>query len=119
MPAAEVVQLNVRLPRELKEQGDATLALVGSSPAKIIRQVWTRLAEGGKAYERLVDALADSEGSNQGDEPFPAIERATKLFENMAAHVGLDVSTFEPSGLSDHEILEQTDWERLVERGLA
>ena len=118
MPVAEVVQLNVRLPRTLKEQGDATLALVGSSPAKIIRQVWTRLAEGGERYERLADALADAHDSDQTDELFAPIERATKLFEDMGARLGLDVSTFEPSGLSDHEVLEQADWDRLAERGL-
>lgn len=118
MPAAEVVQLNVRLPRALKEQGDATLALVGSSPAKIIRQVWTRLAEGGEGFERLADALSDARDSDQTDEFLAPIERATKLFEGMGGRLGLDISTFEPSGLSDHEILEQADWDWLVERGL-
>ena len=119
MPAGEVVQLNVRLPRTLKEQGDATLALVGSSPAKIIRQVWTCLADGGERYERLSNVLSDSQVTTQDEELFAPIERATRLFENMGERFGLDVSTFEPSALSEHEILEQADWERLVERGLA
>ena len=118
MPAAEVVQLNVRLPRTLKEQGDATLALVGSSPAKIIRQVWTCLADGGERYERLKDVLADSQPNDQEEELFAPIERATKLFESMGAQLGLDVSTFEPSALSEHEMLEEADWEWFVERGL-
>ena len=118
MPAAEVVQLNVRLPRVLKEQGDATLALVGSSPAKIIRQVWTCLADGGERYERLSDVLAETQDTTQDEELFAPIERAAKLFENMGARFGLDVSTFEPSALSEHEMLEQADWDRLVERGL-
>ena len=118
MPVAEVVQLNVRLPRALKEQGDATLSLVGSSPAKIIRQVWTRLSEGGEGYERLAEALVDARDTDQTDEFFAPIERATKLFESMGERLGLDISTLEPSCLSDREILEQADWEWLVERGL-
>ena len=118
MSVADVVQLTVRLPRALKEQGDATLSLVGSSPAKIIRQVWTCLAGGGERYERLAEALANSRDADQNEELFAPIERATKLFENMGARLGVDLSSFEPSGLSEHEILEQEDWERLVERGL-
>lgn len=119
MPPGEAVQLNVRLPRELKEQGDATLALVGSSPAKVIRRVWSCLAQGGDAYDRLVDALDAADVVGESKPKIDPLVHATGLFEALGASFGLDVATFEPSMLDEHELLERIEWERLGERGLA
>ena len=119
MPTGEAVQLNVRLPRELKEQGDATLALVGSSPARVIRRVWSCLAQGGEAYDRLVDALDAADVVGEAKPRTDPLARAAGLFESLGASLGLDVAAFEPSALDDHELLERIEWERLGERGLA
>lgn len=119
MPTGEAVQLNVRLPRELKEQGDATLALVGSSPAKVIRRVWSCLAQGGEAYDRLVDALDAADVVGESKPAIDPLTRAAGLFESIGTSFGLDAATFEPSVTDEHELLERIEWERLGERGLA
>jgi hypothetical protein len=111
-----IAQVNVRMSRELKERGDATLAAAGSSPAKMIRQLWDRLAEGGEAYERVMRALAPARDAKAET---PAIERSARLFEELGASLGLDAATFQPDLRPEREILEELDWERLQERGLA
>lgn len=116
----DAVQLNVRLPRVLKEQGDATLALVGSTPVRIIRKLWEKLAQGGDAYRdvmRVLEAEPES-GLPDREEPDP-VTRSTQLFASMGASMGLDVAAFEPSAQDPYEVLEESDWELLAERGLA
>lgn len=119
MSQTEAVQLNVRLPRELKERGDETLALVGSSPAKVIRRVWTCLAQGGAAYDRLVAALGAADEAGAAASKDSPLEHATGLFESLGSSLGLGISSFEPSALDEKELLESIEWERLAERGLA
>ena len=116
----EVAQLNVRLPRTLKQQGDATLALMGSSPAKIIRQLWTRLAEGGDSYERIARALFEGDTAKDAvhEAELSPLVRATSLFENLGMSMGLDIASFEPSTKSEDDLLEEIEWDRLSERGL-
>lgn len=114
-----VAQLNVRIPRDLKERGDATLALVGSSPAKIVRQLWTKLARGGAAYERIAQALADESSATADDSNSRALARSTHLFEDIGASFGLDVRTFEPDLRPEADILEEVEWDLLASKGLA
>lgn len=116
MPTAAIAQVNVRMPRQLKERGDATLALAGSSPVKVIRQLWERLAEGGEAYERVMRALAPDE--DVADEGF-LIGRSARLFEDIGSSLGLDIAAFQPDVRPEREILEELEWERLKERSLA
>ena len=111
----DAVQLNVRLDRAVKERGDAVLAIAGSSPSDIIHRLWDKLAQGGGAYERISQALAD--------EPAPAADRSpfaagANMFAELGASLGLDPASFKPSGLDDHEALEQIEWEQLADRGL-
>jgi hypothetical protein len=116
----DAVQLNVRLPRELKEQGDATLSLFGSSPVRIIRKLWEKLAQGGDAYRDVMRALETEPEPDltSREEPDP-ITRSTQLFASMGASMGMDISTFAPSARDPYEVLEESDWELLVEKGLA
>ena len=116
----DAVQLNVRLPRELKEQGDATLSLFGSSPVRIIRKLWEKLAQGGDAYRDVMRALETEPEPDltSREEPDP-ITRSTQLFASMGASMGMDISTFAASARDPYEVLEESDWELLVEKGLA
>jgi len=57
MDASTIAQVNVRMERSLKERGDDTLRLAGSTPARIIRQLWECLASGGDTYERVMAAI--------------------------------------------------------------
>lgn len=117
--AANVAQVNVRLDRGLKERGDATLALAGSSPVKIIRQLWERLASGGDAYERIMEVLSPHQDAVAEVDPHQLVMRSSSLFQGLGAALGEDLSSFEPDLRPMSEILEDIEWELLEERGLA
>ncbi len=112
----ETVQLNVRLKRSVKDQGDATLAMAGSSPAKIIRKLWIKLAQGGEAYERISQVLSDGPEAD-GPSGSSSVDHAAHLFENLGSSLGLDISGFTPYGRSEDELMEEIEWEHLIERG--
>lgn len=116
---AAIAQVNVRMDRELKERGDATLSLVGSSPAKIIRQLWECLAAGGDAYERIIGALCPVQDVAPAADPHQRIMHSASLFWDFGASLGEDLPEFEPDPRPTLEILEDTDWELLKEKGLA
>lgn len=120
MSVASVAQLNVRMERELKEQGDATLSLAGSSPVRIIRQLWQFLARGGDAYERVMAVIAPAKaGATEERQAQSRIERSAGMFQELGASLGLDIAAFVPDPRPEHEVLEEVEWELLEERGLA
>ena len=116
---ASVAQVNVRMDRELKEQGDATLSLVGSSPVKIIRQLWERLATGGDAYERIMEVLGPPQDEADVENAHQLVVRSGDLFKEFGNSFGLDLSAFEPDPRPTSEVLEEAEWGLLEERGLA
>ena len=40
-----LVQLNVRIDREVKELGESRLELIGLTPTEFMRLIWARLAD--------------------------------------------------------------------------
>ena len=112
MPAT-IAQVNVRMNRELKERGDATLSLAGSSPVKIIRQLWECLALGGDAYERVMEVLCPAQDAGAVDDPHAIVARSASLFKSLGESFGGDLSTFEPDPRPASEILEEAEWELL------
>lgn len=118
--SSAMAQVNVRMQRELKERGDATLALVGSSPATIIRQLWQLLSEGGESYQRIMRVLTRADVAEDAPEAAESpLYRASHLFEDLGASLGLDLASFTPDTRSTAEVLEDIEWELLEERGLA
>lgn len=117
--AASMAQVNVRMDRELKEQGDATLSLVGSSPVKIIRQLWEYLASGGDAYGRIMEVLCPTQNADTLEDPHRFVMRSASLFQELGNSFGLDLSAFEPDLRPTSEVLEEIEWELLEGKGLA
>ncbi len=116
--AIATAQLNVRMDRELKERGDATLSLAGSSPVKIIRQLWECLASGGDAYERIMEVLCPPNDATSAVDPHQCVMRSVSLFEELGASFGVDLSAFEPDPRPTSKILEEVEWELMEEKGL-
>ena len=114
-----MAQVNIRMQRSLKERGDATLALVGSSPAAIIRQLWQALAAGGDAYQRIMQVLTKADVAEASPATDSSLCRASSLFEELGASLGLDPASFTPDIRPTSEVLEDIEWELLEERGLA
>ena len=100
-------QINVRVPGGLRDKGNSTLAVVGSSPTKIVREVWAVLAQGAEAYERLHKVLVaetSQSASDETDHRLAKLEQATSLFDEFGAGIGLDAATFVP--LDDNQTQE-------------
>ena len=114
-----IAQVNVRMDRGLKERGDATLRLAGTSPAKVIRQLWERLAAGGEAYEQIMGVLCPNQDATTSDDPHQLVVHSASLFQELGASLGIDPSTFEPDERPTSAILEELEWERMEERRLA
>lgn len=114
-----IAQVNVRMDRELKARGDATLSLAGSSPVKIIRQLWECLATGGDAYKRIMEVLCPAEDAVSAVDPHERVMRSANLFWDLGASLGEDLRSFEPDPRSTSEIAEEAEWELLEEKGLA
>ena len=100
-------QINVRVPSTLRDKGNATLSLVNSSPTKIIREVWSMLAQGAEAYERLHEALVAESSRDVAEDTnrrMAELERATNLFDEFSAGMDLNVLAFVP--LDDEQTQE-------------
>ena len=117
--ATSVAQVNVRMDRDLKERGDATLSLAGSSPVTIIRQLWKRLALGGDAYERIMEVLRQPQHATPAAEAHQRVMRSASLFGELEAVLDENLPAFEPDTRQALDILEEAEWELLEERGLA
>lgn len=120
MATASIAQLNVRMERELKNQGDATLSLAGSSPVRIIRQLWEFLASGGDAYERVMAVISPAKTDvSEGQRAQSRVARSAGMFQEMGASLGLDIATFTPDLRPEHDVLEEIEWGLLEGKGLA
>lgn len=118
MDASTIAQVNVRMDRTLKERGDDTLRLAGSTPVRIIRQLWECLASGGDAYERVMAALSPAqEGASEADASL-LVQHSASLFEGLGESLGLSSSAFKPDLRPEKEILEEVEWELLAEKEL-
>lgn len=118
MGTTSIAQVNVRMDRGLKERGDATLRLAGSTPARVIRQLWERLALGGDAYERVMDAILPAQDKATVDEAHHAVQQSARLFGELGESLGLDSLTFEPDLRPEKDILEEIEWELLEGKDL-
>lgn len=103
--AGEMVMLNVRMERELREAGNAVLAELGVSPSAFVRAMWELLAGDRVKAEREVAAIMKPERTPERqaeiDRKKAALERGSHLFETLAEALELDPATFVP--LTDEE----------------
>ncbi len=108
-PATPVAQINVRIDRDLKEEGDAALVDAGLSPSQVVRDLWGKLAQGGEAAEAVVALLGPDEMDDDEraaiDARLEVVERTSRRREALAQLLGLsgsDVPLY-PGGYDWHE----------------
>lgn len=91
MTTSTMVQMNVRMDRDLKTRGDAALADIGFSPSEAVRALWARVARRGAdaaAVQKLLsDGAATSRPAASKIEANPEMERKLKLIEGSAGLV--------------------------------
>ena len=92
----QIAQINVRIDRTLKDEGDAVLAEAGMSPTTIVRSLWTKLAQRGTALDEVVAALdaggRTSEEQAAIDAKMAVVDRAARRRDELAQSLGLSAA---------------------------
>lgn len=120
--ATATTQLNVRMESDLKASGDAVMLDHGISPSHMVRSVWKAVAQGGDALKRVMEVLEDN--SNHDSSQVPASDssgattRATQLFAEGCARLGISDAAYVPGTRTWREMREGAIEERLSERGV-
>lgn len=91
--STQIAQINVRIDRSLKDEGDAVLAEAGMSPTSIVRSLWTKLAQRGTALDEVVAALdaggRTSEEQAAIDAKMAVVDRVARRRDELAQSLGL------------------------------
>lgn len=92
-----VAQINVRIDRSLKDEGDAVLAEAGISPTRIVRDLWAKLAQRGTALDEVVAALGvggfTPDERAAIDAKLAVIDRVSQRRDQLAGQLGLSSAT--------------------------
>ena len=92
MPQAVLAQMNVRLPRQVKESGDAALAELGITPTEFVRTVWEKMAQGGEERSKVESAVMGLQRDErlEHEQRLDALRRARSLYERGMPELGID-----------------------------
>ncbi|MDO4797972.1 MAG: hypothetical protein Q4A01_08130 [Coriobacteriales bacterium] len=116
--AGKVATINVRLDSTLKDAGDAALAEEGVSVSQIVRALWTKLAERGKAMEDLKRLLLDESDEAQEQETPNPVARGWELADEFCLRVGYDPSKAHKQEQAWDELYAHAMDEQYAQRGL-
>lgn len=108
--AAEMVMLNVRMERSVREQGNAVLAELGVTPSQYVRAMWDKLALGSRdaAKAMVAEVMAPArtpEKQAELNRKLVALEHIDQSFYDMAERLGLDPSTH--VAMTDEELEDE------------
>ena len=116
-----IAQINVRLPRELKDSGDSGLKALGISPSDAVRLLWTRLSERGDGAAAVrAFLLSETEADKSHELPFEtsALAQGWHAVDACVASLGLTLDPLSTPGESDDDLVALALEERMQERGL-
>lgn len=115
--AGDMVMLNTRMERSLRELGNSTLAELGITPSQFIRAIWEKLA--GDKQEALAQAEAimkprlTAEQQAETERKLAALSRIDRSWEDMVQTLGLDPATY--VSMSAEELQEER-YQHLLEK---
>ncbi|MBQ6524616.1 MAG: type II toxin-antitoxin system RelB/DinJ family antitoxin [Atopobiaceae bacterium] len=115
-----VAQINVRIERSLKDEGDAVLAEAGISPSQIVRDLWGKIAQRGDALDEVMKTLGSEGRSHQEQEAIDAklavLDRMTRRRDELARNLGLSAASM-PVYPDGYDWRERVQSERDRKRG--
>lgn len=118
MAQAAEAQINVRIDRALKEQGDTALASAGFSPSQAVRLLWGMAAER-QGNPAEVASLFEPQGISEEEEAtiaaerkrkLSAAQRGTRIVQDALAEYGLD-ELAEPFSTLSYEDMKRMAYE--------
>lgn len=113
-------QINVRLPRDLKESGDMGLRELGLSPSDAVRTLWTRLSQSGAGLSSVRDFLCGDFSEVDEDSPIftqSPVAEGWRLVSSSIAMLGIETTgkaTAEES-LGKETVLPESDGDLIAE----
>lgn len=125
LAASQVAQINVRIERALKEEGDAALAEAGISPSQVVRDLWGRLAQRGEAISDVMAVLGSGERTSEERAATEArlaiLDRITRRRDELASRLGLSMADMPvyPDGYEWQERVYQERDRKWDRRGLS
>lgn len=94
------VQMNTRLDKTLKQQGDFVFAQLGYTPTDVVRMVWQFAAKNAgdpAEVKRQLERLTDEEALEQHRlARQKALDAPERLFRELALQFGIDPSVHRP-----------------------
>lgn len=117
MAEGATAQLNVRLPRELKERGDRSLERLGLTPTQAVRQLWTALSGKEDEQAQARDLLLGDQQATAVSTDDPLL-RGWELVMTGARELGISFATSPGETLSDEELLAEALEDRMRTRGV-
>ena len=118
MTAVQSVQMNVRMERSLKEEGDAALAEVGLTPSAAVRALWQKLARRGEELDAAVRFLSEPGAAAGVAEPDEVLERGSRIVAEGLHGLGVARLYADETEAPDAELLEHALLDRYAQRGL-
>ena len=117
-----VAQLNVRIPQQVKAEGDAALSALGVSTTEFMRALWEKLAAGGEGRDEVVaSVLGGDVDVSARSARMAALSRARALYEDGMARLGINPDAMDGApgegGASDREAYVDALLSRMAERG--
>lgn len=124
--AGSATQINVRLPSDLKEQGDRGLREIGLSTTEAVRRLWAALSTRGEEFERAKAVLLGEPdvAESSGARVEGPLERGWEFVDARARELGLStghaVEVTASGGVptTDDDLLAEALGERMSERGV-
>ena len=123
--ATDAVQMNTRISRALKDNGDAALERAGYSPSQAVRKLWefaARNAHNPRAIQNLLegeskDEAARSEAEKERARRREAMRKSMSIVTDAYERLGIEPSEWTKNA-SYEEMRDYALLERLRERGL-
>lgn len=101
MSGTATTQLNVRMPRAVRDKGDKALEARGYSPTGFIRKLWERVALQESSLDAVIQAVESEPQNNLADAAHapkdPAACRAEELWSDLMHNVHLSADEVDSS----------------------
>lgn len=114
--SAGTLQMNVRIPADIKRSGDDALAGIGLTPSVVVRALWEKASRRGKDLAEVASLLATQKAEALSADD-PALDGASIVNAAMAK-LGYQLGEAAVPALSDSDLMELALADRLAERNL-
>ena len=111
-------QMNVRMNKDLHEQGCAAFAEIGVNPSEAVRALWEKAAKCGKDLAEVKALLFASTSNDYTKEDLTFLEEGQRIVVEGMAKLGIDTSAWPHEGFPSYsDIEQQVRIEQLQEEG--